>query len=226
MASPTSCVSGIWVCCRFLPLTDIVAARQSMSARRSCTTSPARRPNLAKSSKMARSRLPTEVCVSALSSTRSTSSGCRYCGSDDRRQCATLGIASTNLAGHCPWATRNRMNVRSAEVAAFTLALPTFWLGANLCQERLQILAVVTQSALGDSALFTHPAAKGIPQFGWRCLDLGGIVHAQWSTLLKCHEGANTSQEPVLVHVGKSCAAAVRKMAFESIHGGGIGRGQ
>ncbi|MCW5237958.1 hypothetical protein D5047_17415 [Verminephrobacter eiseniae] len=100
------------------------------------------------------------------------------------------------------------------------------WLNVDLCQQRLQILAVVTQGALDDSALPTHPAAEGVPHFGRRCLDLLDIADVQRPFLLKCHEGANATQELVPMHAGKAATSAARKMAFESNYCGGIDLGQ
>src|ERR1035441_8742476 len=87
----TSAGNGSWADFPPFPRMVIWPVLQSMSSKLSPTTSPARTPSLASSSKMAWFRLPTDVFRSQHSRIRSTSSVGRNLGSVDSDQLGTVG---------------------------------------------------------------------------------------------------------------------------------------
>ena len=95
-----------------------------MSVRRRDATSPARNPNRANMSKIARSRSRLGFVPLHAAINRSTSSADKQCGNLASRQWATAGIARARSSRNSPRKLRNRRNARREVINACVVGVP------------------------------------------------------------------------------------------------------
>ena len=84
-----------------------------------------------------------------------------------------------------------------------------------------QAMVVVAQGAFGEAPLLAHPAAEMLPQR--RDDRVIVTLGAQHPPIAECRERADATQEPVVLHAGKTGAPASWKMPNELAYDDGAG---